>query len=75
MASAIFEETFNIALGLINITMMDPTCPTQINPIRSWNRACDANYSLVDRLSDFSLWRSSMKNDGAGLWHLMTNCP
>ncbi|KAI8087346.1 Metallo-peptidase family M12-domain-containing protein, partial [Thamnidium elegans] len=75
MASAVFEETFNVALGLINITIMDPTCPTNINPARAWNRACDANYSLGDRLSDFSLWRSGMKNDGAGLWHLMTNCP
>ncbi|KAG2207169.1 hypothetical protein INT47_012222 [Mucor saturninus] len=75
MASAVFEETFNVALGLINITIMDPTCPTNINTKRAWNRACDANYSLSDRLSDFSLWRSTMSKDGAGLWHLMTNCP
>ncbi|GAA5800282.1 hypothetical protein HPULCUR_005708 [Helicostylum pulchrum] len=75
MASAVFEDTFNVALGLINITIMDPTCPTNINPSTAWNRACNANYSLSDRLSDFSLWRSHMKDDGAGLWHLMTNCP
>ncbi|OAD03386.1 hypothetical protein MUCCIDRAFT_143452, partial [Mucor lusitanicus CBS 277.49] len=74
MASAVFEETFNISLGLINITIMDRTCPQQIDPQVAWNRACDANYSLGNRLSDFSLWRSNMKNDGAGLWHLMTNC-
>ncbi|KAL9557529.1 hypothetical protein MBANPS3_001336 [Mucor bainieri] len=74
MASAVFEETFNISLGLINITIMDRTCPQQIDPEVAWNRACDANYSLGNRLSDFSLWRSKMKNDGAGLWHLMTNC-
>ncbi|KAL7319325.1 hypothetical protein PS15m_002474 [Mucor circinelloides] len=74
MASAVFEETFNISLGLINITIMDRTCPEQIDPEVGWNRACDANYSLGNRLSDFSLWRSKMKNDGAGLWHLMTNC-
>ena len=74
MASAIFEETFNIALGLINITIMDTTCP-QLEQKTAWNRVCDANYSLGDRLSDFSQWRATMKNDGAGLWHLMTNCP
>jgi hypothetical protein len=75
MASAVFEETFNVALGLINITVMDPNCDTKIDQKRPWNRACDATYALGDRLSDFSLWRSSMSNDGAGLWHLMTNCP
>jgi hypothetical protein len=75
MASAVFEETFNVALGLINITVMDPTCDAKVDQKRPWNRACDATYALGDRLSDFSLWRSSMSNDGAGLWHLMTNCP
>lgn len=75
MASAVFEDTFNVALGLINITIMDPTCPTNIDSKKAWNRACDANYFLGDRLSDFSLWRSTMSKDGAGLWHLMTNCP
>ncbi|KAK4516029.1 carnitine O-acetyltransferase yat1 [Mucor velutinosus] len=74
IASAVFEETFNISLGLINITIMDRACPQRIDPEMAWNRACDANYSLGNRLSDFSLWRSKMKNDGAGLWHLMTNC-
>ncbi|CEP15429.1 hypothetical protein [Parasitella parasitica] len=74
MASAVFEETFNISLGLINITIMDRSCPAEIDKDVSWNRACNGSYSLGDRLSDFSLWRSKMSNDGAGLWHLMTNC-
>jgi hypothetical protein len=75
MASAVFEETFNIALGLINITMMDPMCPMTVDNNIAWNRGCDASYALGDRLSDFSRWRATMSNDGAGLWHLMTNCP
>ncbi|KAI9258567.1 Metallo-peptidase family M12-domain-containing protein [Sporodiniella umbellata] len=74
-ASALFEETFNISLGLIDITLLEKTCPTQLDPARSWNRACEATYSLYDRLSDFSLWRNQKGKDGAGLWHLMTNCP
>jgi Metallo-peptidase family M12B Reprolysin-like len=30
---------------------------------------------LDDRLSLFSQWRGNKGNDGAGLWHLMSNCP
>ncbi|KAI8368020.1 Metallo-peptidase family M12-domain-containing protein [Choanephora cucurbitarum] len=75
MASALFESTFNVSLGLINITIMDTSCPGKIDPDLAWNRPCDATYALNDRLSDFSRWRSRMKGDGAGLWHLMTNCP
>ncbi|KAI8882405.1 zincin, partial [Backusella circina FSU 941] len=75
MVSAIFEETFNVAIGLINITIMDSTCPSELDNSQPWNRGCDAGYPLSDRLSDFSLWRSQIPNDGAGLWHLMTNCP
>lgn len=75
MVSALFEETFNVAIGLINITIMDSTCPSEIDDSQSWNRACNIEYPLNDRLSDFSRWRSQMPNDGAGLWHLMTNCP
>ncbi|KAI8986036.1 Metallo-peptidase family M12-domain-containing protein [Pilobolus umbonatus] len=75
MASAVFEETFNVVLGLINITTMEDTCPTQIKKDLSWNRPCGTNYTLGDRLSDFSLWRSKISHDKAGLWHLMTHCP
>ncbi|CAO3679892.1 unnamed protein product [Rhizopus stolonifer] len=74
-ASALFEETFNVALGLIKIMLMEQTCPVQLDPATAWNRACEPNYSLYDRLSDFSLWRNQTGKDGAGLWHLMTNCP
>lgn len=75
MASAVFEETFNIVLALINITAMEDTCSGEIKKETPWNRACEIDYSLGDRLSDFSLWRSKLSNDNAGLWHLMTNCP
>ncbi|RCI00370.1 hypothetical protein CU097_009933 [Rhizopus azygosporus] len=74
-ASVLFEDTFNITLGLINITLMDQTCPASVSNDVAWNRVCEPNYSLYDRLSDFSLWRSQLALDGAGLWHLMTNCP
>ncbi|KAI8889616.1 zincin [Backusella circina FSU 941] len=74
MASALYEETFNISLGLINITIMDPNCPAKTDSVYPWNRPCTPNYSMEDRLSDFSYWRGKIGKDGAGLWHLMTDC-
>ncbi|KAG2217555.1 hypothetical protein INT45_006722, partial [Circinella minor] len=71
-ASGVYEHTFNIQLGLINITILPETCPSTPEP--DWNRDCSNSYTISDRLSDFSLWRSYMSDDGAGLWHLMTNC-
>ena len=31
--------------------------------------------TLNTRLSLFSQWRGAKGSDGAGLWHLMSNCP
>jgi hypothetical protein len=73
-ASAVYERSFNVSLGLINITVMDTTCPTTPASSTAWNRACSSTYAISDRLSDFSQWRGSLGNDGAGLWHLMTQC-
>ncbi|KAI9278850.1 Metallo-peptidase family M12-domain-containing protein [Phascolomyces articulosus] len=71
-ASGVYESTFNIQLGIINITILPETCPSTPEP--DWNRDCSNSYTISERLSDFSLWRSYMSDDGAGLWHLMTNC-
>ncbi|KAH8554679.1 Metallo-peptidase family M12-domain-containing protein [Umbelopsis sp. PMI_123] len=73
-ASAVYERSFNISLGLINITVMDLTCPTTPASNTAWNQACSSSYTISDRLSDFSQWRGTLGNDGAGLWHLMTQC-
>ncbi|OLY81440.1 Disintegrin and metalloproteinase domain-containing protein B, partial [Smittium mucronatum] len=74
-ASAIYERQFNIALGLIYMEVVDNGCPTTPDTTRPWNRDCSTSYSLNNRLSDFSKWRGDRSDDGAGLWHLMTNCP
>ncbi|CAO3591310.1 unnamed protein product [Absidia cylindrospora] len=74
-ASALYEKQLNIGLGLINITIMNSTCPTTIDRNNPWNRGCSDNYVMSTRLSDFSRWRGNIGKDGAGLWHLMTNCP
>lgn len=72
--SNVYANTFNVAIGLINITIVDSACPTTPNPSQNWNQQCSTAYSISDRLSDFSQWRGRIGNDGAGLWHLMTNC-
>ncbi|KAI9306123.1 Metallo-peptidase family M12-domain-containing protein, partial [Cunninghamella echinulata] len=74
-ASAVYEKQMNIGLGLINITVMSSTCPTTPDPNNVWNQGCSNAYDITTRLSDFSRWRAKTPNDGAGLWHLMTNCP
>ncbi|KAI8992463.1 Metallo-peptidase family M12-domain-containing protein [Pilobolus umbonatus] len=70
----VYTEAINIAMGLINITIMDSGCPATPTPNAVWNRDCALTYSLEQKLSDFSRWRNTIGNDGAGLWHLMTNC-
>ncbi|CDH56326.1 zinc metalloprotease [Lichtheimia corymbifera JMRC:FSU:9682] len=73
-ASAVYERTFNIQLGLINITIMDENCPSTPQSNASWNQGCSSSYTISSRLSDFSQWRATLGDDGAGLWHLMTAC-
>ncbi|KAI9099383.1 Metallo-peptidase family M12-domain-containing protein [Phlyctochytrium arcticum] len=73
LASSLYENTFNISLGLINV-MLQETC-TPNDPLLKWNRECSDSYSINSRLSDFSEWRAKKEADEAGLWHLMTHCP
>lgn len=73
-ASSVYERTFNVSLGIIRFYMMAPSCPTIIDKNNTWNQNCSSAYSINSRLSDFSIWRGARGNDGAGLWHLMTQC-
>lgn len=72
--STVYSSTFNVAIGLINITIMDSACPSSPSASTRWNQECSASYPISSRLSDFSSWRGSIGDDGAGLWHLVTNC-
>lgn len=50
-----------------------------MDPSNPWNVGCPEGGSpgldLNDRLSVFSAWRGAKGGaDGAGLWHLLTNC-
>ncbi|KAG0328083.1 hypothetical protein BGZ99_006256 [Dissophora globulifera] len=75
-ASGIYESTFNVALGIVSMQIQSMNCPS--TPVKGvlWNQECSVDYTINDRLSDFSFWRgqSNRTQDGAGLWHLLTNC-
>ncbi|RIA86122.1 Metallo-peptidase family M12-domain-containing protein [Glomus cerebriforme] len=75
-ASAVYEKTFNVTLGLITMEILDQNCPSTVDPNYPFNRQCDDSYTINDRLSDFSNWRGNLGNpdDGASLWHLMSKC-
>ncbi|KAG4305448.1 hypothetical protein PORY_001004 [Pneumocystis oryctolagi] len=71
--SAIYEKTFNISLGLLNITVMDRVCPVRENSNILWNTNCSSSYNISDRLRQFSTWRSKL-SDNIALWSLFTTC-
>ncbi|CAJ0646015.1 1515_t:CDS:10 [Entrophospora sp. SA101] len=74
-ASAVYERTFNVTLGLIKIDIRDAACPATPDSAVLWNRDCSDSYSINTRLSDFSLWRGKLTNDtDTALWHLMSKC-
>ncbi|KAG0073077.1 hypothetical protein BGZ89_012145 [Linnemannia elongata] len=73
-ASGIYESTFNIALGIIAVEIESMNCPKTPVKGKMWNQECSTKYTINDRLSDFSYWRGQRSKDGAGLWHLMTQC-
>jgi hypothetical protein len=70
-ATKIYESTFNVALALVKV-QIEQTC-TPEDSLKTWNRECSSSYTISDRLSDFSRWRGTVK-DESGLWHLMTRC-
>ncbi|KAL1916392.1 uncharacterized protein VTP21DRAFT_5583 [Calcarisporiella thermophila] len=68
IASGVYEKSFNVSLGIILIDLRS-TCGTP-----AWNQECSDDYTINSRLNDFSMWRGTRGDDGAGLWHLMTKC-
>lgn len=77
-ATALYKSTFDVSLGIIELAVMDPTCPaneTASTTSTPWNVDCLSTVTLNDRLSLFSAWRGAKGADGAGLWHLMSGCP
>lgn len=75
-ASALYKSTFNVSLGIIELDVQEPECPSTAPSDAPWNIACnDTSVDLNNRLSLFSGWRGQKGSDGTGLWHLMSGCP
>jgi len=77
--SGLYTNTFNVSIGVVEMMVMDSSCPTSLDQDYPWNLPCQATsnigINLNDRLSAFSLWRGwKGGSDGAGLWHLLTAC-
>ncbi|KAH9820844.1 Disintegrin-like metalloprotease [Melampsora americana] len=78
--SGLYSKSFNISLGIVEMNVQAPQCPDQPHQDTPWNVPCSGSgpnpLDLNQRLSIFSQWRGIKGgSDGAGLWHLMTDCP
>ena len=72
-ASNVYEKTFNISLGLQDLTVSNATCPGTAAAATPWNTACGGNTTITDRLNQFSSWRGQ-RNDSNAYWSLLTSC-
>lgn len=72
-ASDLYERTFNISIGLRNLTISEKECPSTAPEAAPWNIPCDSG-NITSRLDLFSSWRGSRGDDNA-YWTLMSNCP
>ncbi|KAI0244162.1 hypothetical protein L0F63_000736 [Massospora cicadina] len=74
--STVYKKNFGVRLGLVEIFAPNERCDQQLPfPNMPWNRPCQADYNLSDRLGDFAVWASQSKHPDDTLWHLVTNCP
>ena len=72
-ASNLYEKSFNISLGLRNLTVSDSVCPGSQQEATPWNSACANNITIQDRLNQFSQWRGDRQDTNA-YWMLLTTC-
>ena len=72
-ASSLWENSFNISLGLQNLTVSDSNCPGTPSPATQWNQPCSGSVEIQARLNMFSSWRGTL-GDSNSHWTLLTNC-
>lgn len=72
-ASSVYESTFNISLGIQNLTISDASCPGTPPASAEWNQDCSDNVDITDRLSLFSAWRGK-SDDTNAYWTLLSTC-
>lgn len=72
-ASQVYESTFNISIGIQNLTISDAGCPGTAPSTALWNTACSSSVTITDRLNLFSAWRGQF-NDTNAYWTLLSTC-
>lgn len=72
-ASAVYERTFDISLGLQNLTIMPANCPGTPASVTPWNQACSDSVDIAARLNLFSGWRGA-QGDTNAFWSLLSTC-
>ncbi|KAI5310670.1 hypothetical protein KEM55_003759, partial [Ascosphaera atra] len=76
-ASQVYEKSFNITLGLRNLTVFPAECPGHAPESAPFNAACNSDdgkkLDISKRLNLFSTWRGQQKDDNA-YWTLMSDC-
>lgn len=76
-ASQVYERSFNVTLGLRNLTVFPPDCPGTAPSTAAFNMPCDSEQGketdISGRLNLFSSWRGQQKDDNA-YWTLMSSC-
>jgi len=72
-ASELFESSFNISLGLANVVVTEPDCPTSQQSSTPWNQGCSSSITIQDRLNQFSQWRGQ-QSDSFSHWTLLSTC-
>lgn len=72
-ASTQYEDSFNITLGLQNLTISDAECPATAPDSAPWNIDCTSNATIQDRLNLFSGWRGQ-RGDNNAYWTLLSTC-
>lgn len=72
-ASDLYQATFNITLGLRNLTVSERDCPATPSAGSPWNIACSDSTTITQRLNTFSSWRGT-RGDTNAYWSLFTTC-
>ncbi|WPH04215.1 Hypothetical protein R9X50_00710400 [Acrodontium crateriforme] len=72
-ASAVWESTFSISLGLQNLTVMPAECPGTPAQAAQWNQVCSDSVDIGARLNYFSAWRGLQKDNNSH-WTLLSTC-
>jgi hypothetical protein len=72
-ASVQYENSFNISLGIQNLTISDATCPGTAPASAPWNVPCSDSIDIQARLNLFSAWRGN-RTDSNAWWTLLSTC-